>query len=64
MRITDWNLEDALAVAREEALEDGFERGLERGRAEKREIARRLKAMGLSDEQIAKATGLPLDELG
>jgi len=64
MRITDWNLEDALAVTREEALEDGFERGLERGRAEKREIARRLKAMGLSDEQIAEATGLPQDMPG
>jgi len=72
MRITDWNLEDALAVEREEGMEDGFKRGreeglsegLQRGRNdEKRETARKLKAIGLSPEQIAEVTGLPQDEL-
>ncbi|MDR2734554.1 MAG: hypothetical protein LBC99_07925 [Spirochaetota bacterium] len=67
MRITEWNQEEAIAVWREEGIEEGLERGLaqglERGWTEKLEIARKLKALGVSAEQIATATGLTLDEL-
>jgi len=67
MRITEWNTEEAKAVWREEALEEGLERGRAEGKAEGqeklRQTARRLKAMGLSAEQIAEATGLAMDEL-
>ena len=51
MQITDWNLEDALAVSREEGLADGRTSALT-------ETARKMKDMGLSAEQIAAATGL------
>jgi predicted transposase/invertase (TIGR01784 family) len=68
MRITEWNTEEAIAVWREEAMEEGLERGraegLEHGREKAlRETARKLKAMGLSAEQITEATGLSPDEL-
>jgi hypothetical protein len=54
-------LEDVLTEAGlipkwlEEGMEKGMEKGLERGR---RETAKNLKAMGLSVDQIAAATGL------
>ncbi|MDR2734467.1 MAG: hypothetical protein LBC99_07485 [Spirochaetota bacterium] len=60
MRITEWNQEEAIAVWREEGREDGLAEGLERG---KLEIARKLRALGVSAEQIFAATGLTLDEL-
>ena len=57
-------LKRGLERGRTEGRAEGLERGLERGRTEgKRETARKLKAMGLSAEQIAAATGLPLDEV-
>jgi predicted transposase/invertase (TIGR01784 family) len=71
MRITEWNTEEAKVVWREEGVEEGLERGRAEGRAEGQEklqeklqeTARKLKAMGLTMEQIAAATGLPVDEL-
>jgi len=64
MNIFEWRLEDALAVERKEGREEGLEKGLECGIVQgKRETARRLKAMGLSPEQIATATGLSADDL-
>ena len=51
MLLTEWNMEDAIAVAREEAWEDGRE---ERDK----EIARKLKAMGDSTDKIHIVTGL------
>jgi len=55
MLFTEWNLDDAIAVAREEALEDGFEKGRT---DEKLEIARNLLAEGSTPEFVQKITGL------
>jgi hypothetical protein len=71
MLLSEWNWDDALAVEREEGRFEGraegraegrFE-GRAEGRAEERwETARRLKAMGLPPDQIARATGLDPEE--
>ena len=50
----------------EKGLAEGMEKGMEKGRAEGKheantETAQRLLAMGLSAEQVSKATQLPLD---
>ena len=76
MILTEWNMEDALAFAREESWEDGHADGLIMGRAnglaeglttgEKRkafEIARNLKKMGMPTEQITESTGLQADKI-
>ncbi|MDR2210757.1 MAG: hypothetical protein LBO65_04720, partial [Spirochaetaceae bacterium] len=47
MLLTEWKLEDALVVEREEGREEG-----------RRETAGNLKSMGLPVERIAAATGL------
>ena len=49
-----------------EGMEKGMKEGMEKGRAEGKheantETAQRLLAMGLSAEQVAKATQLPLE---
>jgi hypothetical protein len=60
MLLTEWNLEDALEVEREE----GFEEGLERGREEAtKETARNLLALGVSPATVAQATGLDLEAI-
>jgi hypothetical protein len=60
MLITEWNWDDAKEVWQEEAREEGLQEGLTEGsRQEKLEIARKLKTIGLSPEQIATGTGLP-----
>ena len=54
--------EDGLFVGREEGISIGLERGLERGAYEKAlETARTFLSMGLSPEQVAQGTGLPLE---
>ena len=50
----------------DDRYQKGMEEGMEKGRAEGKheantETAQRLLAMGLSAEQVAKATQLPLD---
>ena len=52
----------------QKGMEEGMEKGMEKGRAEGKheantETAQRLLAMGLSAEQVAKATQLPLETL-
>ncbi len=52
----------------DEGLYDGRAQGREEGREEGRtersiEIARQLKAMGLTDKQIAEATGLDIQKV-
>ena len=47
-------------------MKEGMEKGMEKGRAEGKheantETAQRLLAMGLSAEQVSKATQLPLE---
>lgn len=63
-------------TSRDEGYQEGKDEGLAAGRAEGRaegiaegraecslEIANQLKAMGLSPEQIAQATHLPIEEI-
>ena len=50
----------------QKGMEEGMEKGMEKGRAEGKheantETAQRLLAMGISAEQVAKATQLPLE---
>jgi len=51
---TEFNLDDALAVAREEAREDGITEA-------KLEIARNLLAEGSTPEFVRKITGLEME---
>ena len=47
---------------REEGIKEGLAQGLNEGEARsKRAIAEKLKAMGMSAEQIKEATGLDID---
>ena len=59
-------LDDRYQKGMEEGMEEGMEKGMEKGRVEGKheantETAQRLLAMGLSAEQVAKATQLPLE---
>jgi predicted transposase/invertase (TIGR01784 family) len=57
-------MDEALAEGLEKGKEQGLAEGREQGRKEARlEIARRLKRMGLSPEQIAAGSGLELKEI-
>lgn len=48
----------------EEGIEQGIEKGIEKGRIETQlQIAKGMKTIGISDEDIMKATGLTADEL-
>jgi predicted transposase YdaD len=70
MLMTEWKLEDALVVEREEGWEEGLEagqkigweagreKGLETGQEE---AAKNLSAFGMGPEEIARALKLPLD---
>ncbi|WP_158107033.1 hypothetical protein [Caedibacter taeniospiralis] len=49
-----------MELARAEGIETGIEKGILKG---KFEVAKNLKQLGLTDEQISKATGLSVDEL-
>jgi len=61
---TEFNLDDALAVAREEAREDGREEGREEGITEANiKIAKNLLTRGSTPEFVQKITGLELDTL-
>ena len=58
--------EKGMKEGMEKGLAEGMEKGMEKGRAEGKheantETAQRLLAMGLSAEQVAKATQLPLE---
>ena len=59
-------MKEGMAKGKQEGLAEGMEKGMEKGRAEGKheantETAQRLLAMGLSAEQVAKATQLPLE---
>ena len=59
-------MELGMAKGKQEGLAEGMEKGMEKGRAEGKheantETAQRLLAMGLSAEQVAKATQLSLE---
>ncbi|GHV84636.1 hypothetical protein AGMMS50230_02440 [Spirochaetia bacterium] len=60
MLLTEWNMDDALAVRYEEGVEDG----LSQGSIQKQlEIARNMKSGGVPENQIAGYTGLPVEEI-
>jgi len=64
MLYTEWNMDDALAVAREEGKEEGLEEGLEKGHFnEKLEIARNLLAKGSTLEFVHDITGLDMETI-
>jgi predicted transposase/invertase (TIGR01784 family) len=64
MLFTEWNLDDAIAVAREEALEDGLEKGREEGLEKANlKIARNLLSEGSTPEFVQKITGLDLETI-
>jgi len=76
MLMTEWNMDDALAVRYEEGHEDGREEGLEEGIAKGREegwengleaakesIARNLLAEGATPDFIQKITGLDIETI-
>ena len=59
-------MEIGMAKGMEKGMAKGMEKGMEKGRAEGKheantETAQRLLAMGLSAEQVSKATQLPLE---
>ena len=64
------DIKNSVDTAKREGIEIGMAKGMEKGRAEgieegkheaNTETAQRLLAMGLSAEQVAKATQLPLE---
>jgi predicted transposase YdaD len=64
MLITEWNLEDALRVAREEEREIGERIGEKRGeKRAARTHATRMKSDGFDIELIIKYTGLKPEEI-
>ena len=64
MSYTEWNLDDAIAVAREEGQKEGREKGREEGRVtEKLEIARNLLAKGSTPEFVHDITGLDIETI-
>ena len=58
MLITEWKMEDALAVRYEEGREEGREEGMERGRED---TARNALAKGVPLELIHDITGLDIE---
>ena len=60
---TEFVMEDAIAVWKEEGFEEGFANGEAKGREEALSaIIPKLKELGLSAEDIVKATGLKVNE--
>ena len=61
-------LDDRYQKGMEKGMEKGMKQGIEKGKAEGKheantETAQRLLAMGLSAEEVAKATQLPLKSI-
>ena len=60
------DIKNSIDTAKQEGLAEGIEIGMKKGKEEGKheantETAQRLLAMGLSAEQVAKATQLPLE---
>ena len=63
-----WDYYSTMKTANRKGHAEGLAEGMAKGRAEGRaeghmDVARKLKTMGFSDEDIAHATGLTLDEV-
>ena len=64
MLLTEYDYDTDIAVQRQEAYEDGMEQGIQQGSQQKAiETAKNLLTMSLSVENIAKATGLSVEEI-
>ena len=68
MLLTEYDYDTDIAVQRQEAYEDGMEQGISQGiqqgsQQAKIETAKNLLSMALSIENIAKATGLSVEEI-
>ncbi|MDR1412057.1 MAG: hypothetical protein LBI91_07615, partial [Spirochaetaceae bacterium] len=64
MLMTEWKLEEALMVEREEGLEEGMEKGRAQGREEgMEEIARTLLKKGWSIEETAETVKLGIERV-
>ena len=62
--VMDAAKEEGREEGRQEGRQEGREEGLKEGREEERLIiARNLKSAGMSDELIAKATGVSIEEI-
>jgi predicted transposase YdaD len=66
MLMTEWKLEDALVMEREEGREEGLAEGREEGEAiglirGREETVKNLLAYGMPPEQISRALKLPPD---
>lgn len=60
----DEGYEEGMDKGLAKGMDMGLAKGLAKGRSERaKKIAKQLKAMGLTTEQIAQATGLTLDEI-
>ena len=60
-----WGMRDGLERGRQEGIEQGIERGIREGEFKKaQEIARSLLQLGvLTEEEIVRIAGLPLEEI-
>jgi predicted transposase/invertase (TIGR01784 family) len=68
MLLTEYDYDTDIAVQRQEAYEDGVEQGITQGiqqgsQQKAIETAKNLLSMSLSIENIAKATGLSVEEI-
>ena len=72
MLLTEYDYDTDIAVQRQEAYEDGVEQGISQGitqgiqqgsQQKAIETAKNLLSMALSIENIAKATGLSVEEI-
>jgi predicted transposase YdaD len=68
MLLTDWDLDTALDVSKEEGFEMGWDKGMEKGKGEGMEIAaekiaRAMKEKGADVNFIAEVTNLPIDTI-
>jgi hypothetical protein len=60
MLITEWDIDEAIAVNREEAWEEGIEHGYEKGQLE---FARNALRMGFPADAVHKITGLDMETI-
>ena len=64
MLIAEYSYETDIKVQRREAYREGLAEGIEQGTEQtKIETAKKLFSMGLSLEQVAEGTGLPLEKV-
>jgi len=64
MLVQEWDMDMAIAVAKKESWEDGMEKGMEKGEKNRAmEIARTMRAEGISVDTTARLTGLTVDDV-